>query len=161
MRCDDDDLYEKPNVVIMPDKDTGGLYIGCLYIAGALADRETYGHIGAIVRIGVEPYPGYPSLLPDIQYHCINIDDHDRCDIMDHFDSCIAFINKHRKQGISVYVHCAAGVSRSATIVIAYLMKEYKLGYESAFRKLKLCRPIIDPNNGFRKQLKEFQKKCM
>jgi len=107
MRRDDDDLYEKPNVVIMPDKDTGGLYIGCLYIAGALADRETYGHIGAIVRIGVEPYPGYPSLLPDVQYHCIN---------------------KHRKQGISVYVHCAAGVR--------------------AFRKLKLCRPVIDPNNG-------------
>ncbi len=174
---DEERLYQQPNPVLLPDKgrNLGGLYIGCLYIAGRLKNRELYGHIGAIVSIGVSlnkdlngaaivkpgqhPFSaaGYPELLPDIDYQFVDIDDRDRCNIKAHFDPCIAFINKHVKQGTSVYVHCAAGVSRSASIVIAYLMKEFNMSYDIAFSQLKACRPVIDPNNGFRKQLKTYE----
>ena len=52
----------------------------------------------------------------------------------------------------------AAGISRSATIVIAYLMYMNKLNFEEAFQLVKTNRPIICPNNGFIKQLKKFEK---
>ncbi len=170
-------LYQKPNAVLLPhtDRNLGGLYIGCLYIAERLKNRDLYGHIGAIVSIGVSlnkdlngdpitkpgqhPFSaaGYPELLPDVSYHFVDIDDTTRCNIKAHFEPCTAFIDKHRKQGISVYVHCAAGVSRSASIVIAYLMKAFNMSYANAFSQLKACRPIIDPNLGFRKQLKVYE----
>lgn len=42
-----------------------------------------------------------------------------------------------------------AGVSRSATIVIAYLMKKRKLSYDDAFKFVKTRRVIVWPNDGF------------
>jgi len=46
-------------------------------------------------------------------------------------------------------VHCFAGVSRSATIVIAYLMQEKEMNMEIAFSFASQARPIIFPNMGF------------
>ncbi len=51
-----------------------------------------------------------------------------------------------------------AGASRSATIVIAYLMWNKKWKFEQALNYVKLKRPIICPNDGFLKQLKMFDK---
>lgn len=49
------------------------------------------------------------------------------------------------------------GVSRSPTIVLAYLMHRYKMTTEDAIAYVKKKRPHIDPNEGFMKQLKEFE----
>ena len=51
-----------------------------------------------------------------------------------------------------------AGASRSATIVIAYLMWTQKMDYEKAFQFVKDKRYIVYPNFGFRKQLQQFEK---
>ena len=48
-----------------------------------------------------------------------------------------------------VLVHCHAGVSRSATCVIAYLMQERDLAFEDAFSFASKRRPVIFPNMGF------------
>jgi len=48
-------------------------------------------------------------------------------------------------------VHCAAGVSRSASIVIAYLMKINHWTFENAYSFVKSKRKIIDPNFGFKR----------
>lgn len=160
---DEEHLYREPNPVLLPDaeKRLGGLYIGCLYIAGALKNRDLYGHIKAVVCIGCGTHPfsaaGYPPTVPGVEYHFVDVDDHERSDIKIHFDPCIDFIHKHIMLGSSVFVHCAAGVSRSASIVIAYLMRKKVMTYERAFRHLRASRPIIDPNNGFRKQLREYE----
>lgn len=50
-------------------------------------------------------------------------------------------------------VHCAAGVSRSASFVIAYLMKKRDMLYPDALRYVKERRKVISPNSGFKKQL--------
>ena len=50
--------------------------------------------------------------------------------------------------------HCAAGVSRSASILIAYLMREKKMKYQEAHDFVKSKRSIIIPNSGFVQQLK-------
>ena len=49
-----------------------------------------------------------------------------------------------------------AGASRSATIVIAYMMWKNQLEFKEAITYVKQIRPIINPNYGFEKQLKMF-----
>ena len=72
--------------------------------------------------------------------------------IFKYFKECIDFIEKSNK----IYIHCAAGASRSATIVIAYIMwKEHK-NYNDAFNFVKNKRKLIMPNMGFTLQLKYF-----
>jgi len=53
-------------------------------------------------------------------------------------------------------VHCYAGMSRSATAVIAYLMRTQGLTFEVAYNFCRVRRPFIQPNKSFRKQLVEF-----
>lgn len=57
-----------------------------------------------------------------------------------------------------VLVHCHAGVSRSATVVIAYLMQEKDLTFDQAFSFASKKRPVIFPNMGFQRQLQEWER---
>ncbi len=59
--------------------------------------------------------------------------------------------------GASVLVHCAQGVSRSATLVAGYLMWAEKLSTDSAVAAVRSCRARCDPNDGFMLQLREFE----
>ena len=54
-------------------------------------------------------------------------------------------------------VHCIIGSSRSGTIVIAYIMWKQKMKYEDAFNFVKNKRKIVNPNKGFKEQLKFFE----
>jgi len=60
------------------------------------------------------------------------------------FDECIEFIDTALKTG-KILVHCAAGVSRSASVVIAYIMKKNNLSYEDASFMVRQKRPMISP----------------
>ncbi|ESO11289.1 hypothetical protein HELRODRAFT_91497, partial [Helobdella robusta] len=62
-----------------------------------------------------------------------------------------------RQSGGKVLVHCQAGVSRSPTICLAYLIRVFRLNLDSAFTFLKSRRPIINPNLNFMTQLVEFE----
>ncbi len=59
----------------------------------------------------------------------------------------------------NTYVHCWAGISRSATAVLAYLMKYLDMTMMQAYLFVKRCRPIIHPNRGFLQQLRRFEQK--
>ncbi len=54
-------------------------------------------------------------------------------------------------------MHCMAGVSRSATAVIGYLMWKNGIPFHEAWRHVTAVRPWINPNSGFRRQLLAFQ----
>lgn len=75
-----------------------------------------------------------------------------------HFQACIKFIKDAIAEGGTVYVHCYAGVSRSASIVIAYLMQEHGLTYLDALQHVRKCRWFINPNDGFKRQLQAFNR---
>ena len=53
-------------------------------------------------------------------------------------------------------VHCQAGVSRSVSIVIAYLIRKNRTTYENALETVRQKRPVANPNKGFVKQLLKF-----
>ena len=82
----------------------------------------------------------------------IDITDDYNSNIIRYFKDCLLFIDGYDK----VFVHCAAGMSRSPTVVIAYLMWKQKLSLNNAIKFVKNKRPEIQPNSGFVEQLKKF-----
>ena len=58
------------------------------------------------------------------------------------------------KENRNILVHCAAGVSRSASFTIAYLMRKKGMGFEEAHKLVKEKRKIIRPNSYFVEQLR-------
>jgi hypothetical protein len=60
--------------------------------------------------------------------------------------------------GGGVLVHCQAGISRSATIVIAYCMWKERLSADAATALVSAARSAIWPNMGFKTQLREFER---
>ncbi len=89
-----------------------------------------------------------------LEQKIIEIVDEDSASIKKYFKDAISYIENASGK---VYVHCWAGVSRSATIVIAYLMWKNKLSFNEAYWSVKNKRNFISPNEGFVKQLKEFE----
>lgn len=83
----------------------------------------------------------------------IEVDDAYDENIIKYFKECFLFMEGSDK----VFVHCAAGMSRSATIVIAYLMWKKKMSLNDAIDFVKKKRPIISPNLNFMRQLETFQ----
>uniref|UniRef100_A0A6B2LJQ5 protein-tyrosine-phosphatase n=1 Tax=Arcella intermedia TaxID=1963864 RepID=A0A6B2LJQ5_9EUKA len=60
--------------------------------------------------------------------------------------------------GERVLVHCDAGISRSATMVIAFLIKIQNMTLPNALKFLKTKRPEVEPNHGFLYQLFSYEK---
>lgn len=87
----------------------------------------------------------------DFKTMYISIDDDPDENIMQYFDQAHEFISK-----APTLVHCFAGISRSASIVIAYVMKVKQLHVTDAIKQCKKIRSIIDPNEGFVKQLHDY-----
>jgi len=108
--------------------------------------------------------PKYPE---DFSYHVVDVPDSPATDLLSNFEECHQFIDRAFEAGSCILVHCAAGVSRSATIVISYIMKKKRMPYEEAYHFVKEKRLIISPNEGFIRQLKIYEemlgikKKCI
>ena len=136
-----DDISE-----IIPNK----LYLGNYYSA-TLKDSLKKRGITHILMIGYFLKEIYPK---DFTYINAEIDDEEREDIFRHFYNCISNIEK----GNVVYVHCQAGMSRSASIVISYVMYHFKYKYRQAHEYVLKRREIIYPNEGFIMQLKDLEK---
>lgn len=62
----------------------------------------------------------------------------------------------HRKSGQAVLVHCKMGISRSGSTVIAYAMKQQHWTLDVALAYVRERRSIVNPNDGFMKQLQTY-----
>ncbi|XP_076183377.1 dual specificity protein phosphatase 19 [Ptiloglossa arizonensis] len=101
-----------------------------------------------ILSIGIEA----PIKFSDIKYYYCDLLDLPESDIFVAIEKCIKIIDENRYENI--LVHCNAGVSRSPTVVLSYLMLSEKLSYDDAYDKVKKVRNCIKPNEGFMRQLK-------
>ncbi|KAJ7461746.1 hypothetical protein B0H11DRAFT_2055850 [Mycena galericulata] len=90
--------------------------------------------------------------------HQILLDDTEEEDVLVHFIPAITFIQAELDKGRGVLVHCQAGMSRSVTIVAAYLMYTQNIDTQSALDIIRQARPNIEPNPGFLYQLEIFHK---
>lgn len=69
----------------------------------------------------------------------------------------VLFSDEAKETGAKILVHCQAGVSRSATITIAYILQHSYMSMTDAYRYVKGKRSIISPNFNFMGQLLEFE----
>ena len=72
------------------------------------------------------------------------------------FYECIKFIENVREKGGRVLIHCIQGISRSVSIVMAYIIFTKKISYDKAFNLVQSKREISSPNFGFSIQLQNF-----
>ena len=126
------------------------LYLGNR-MSATLKDELKNRGITHILMIGYYLCELYPN---DFQYGNIEIEDDERENIFKYFYTCINFIESSK----ICYVHCQAGISRSASIVIAYVMYKFKLNYDDAYEYVKDKRFYISPNLGFVLQLEDLHK---
>eukprot|EP01025_Chloroclados_australasicus_P034267 TRINITY_DN3506_c0_g2_i3.p1 TRINITY_DN3506_c0_g2~~TRINITY_DN3506_c0_g2_i3.p1 ORF type:complete len:358 (+),score=41.72 TRINITY_DN3506_c0_g2_i3:248-1321(+) len=93
------------------------------------------------------------SVLDGKKWWHINVEDADWVNLLQYFPDTCKFIEDALASDGKVLVHCFAGVSRSATIVLAYMMKKRKHDVFTALILLQSEKPDIGPNDGFMKQL--------
>lgn len=74
-----------------------------------------------------------------------------------HFAEAFDFIESRRQNGQAVLVHCAMGVCRSPSIIIAFLMQTERLTFKEAFAEVHRKRNIVRPNDYFIIQLLQFE----
>lgn len=98
------------------------------------------------------------NFFPDtFRYMNIPVCDTEDTDILRYFNDSYRFINKARKDGENVLVHCKMGISRSATIVIAYVMKARNWDLNRSLKHVKERRTCVKPNPNFMKQLEVYE----
>jgi protein-tyrosine phosphatase len=145
-----------------------GIFIGNAHsVIGNYATKESdlldvYNIKVVISALTEEEYEDYMIAkedFPDIDWYRLVIDDDESERISEYFFKVHSIINQAITDNKNVIVHCAAGMSRSASLVIAYLMIENRWSFEETYNFVKNKRPIIEPNIGFVKQLKGLEYK--
>ena len=93
------------------------------------------------------------AIPSDMKHLFVKSDDTIAFNISQHFPVICQFIEEARQANGRVLVHCACGVSRSSTLVCAYLIQHQSMSVEEALLHLRARRSIIQPNSGFLRQL--------
>ncbi|EAT34447.1 AAEL013312-PA, partial [Aedes aegypti] len=132
-----------------------GLWLGNVTAAADLPTLEKLA-IRTVLTIDSCPLPAHVTENPSLRVKYIQASDVPREDLIKHFEDTNNFIRESLEEERNVLVHCYFGVSRSATIVIAYIMNKYKLSYDAALQRVKSKRRFVMPNPGFINQLKLF-----
>ncbi|KAM5571555.1 hypothetical protein ABKV19_011903 [Rosa sericea] len=142
-----------------PSRITSSLFIG-----GALAARSVY----TLQRLGIthilclcsNEIGQSDSQFPDLfEYKNFSICDSEDFNISNIFDEAVEFIDRVEETGGKVLVHCFEGKSRSATLVLAYLMLRKNSTLLEAWNSLKQVHRRAQPNDGFAKILLNLDKK--
>jgi len=140
---------------VMPD-----VFVGDVYAAHNTCELKKR-NITHIVNMACGVAPAYPQ---DFTYMHIPLLDCASENIQDHFHKTSAFIQEALDQGGRVLIHCLKGISRSATIAAAFVVKYHSVSPSEAVQIMRKFRPIIKPNSGFMMQLewyaRELQKSC-
>lgn len=142
-------LHSAPPQIFRPDHIDMNIFLGgyrCAMDRKVLSDSN----ITRVIICGNDLRQYFPE---DVEYLQFPLEDEHDQNISVFFDQAHEFI---RTAPSNVLVHCHAGVSRSATIVLSYLMKVKAMSVAEARLFVKQKRRCICPNPGFMKQLEEY-----
>ena len=112
-------------------------------------------HIQAVC-ICCRPSEG-PDRKDGLPFYRVDVVDSSREPVELFFQEAVEFVSAHRSADEGVLVHCRSGVSRSATIVLAYLLTEAGMPLLDAFHLVRSKRPVVTPNIGFMRKLIELE----
>lgn len=118
--------------------------------------------IGAILTLNYENRhnAGDENMFKElgIKHKVIIIQDSQMANIKQHLNDALNFVAaaSTNKAAPNVLIHCTAGISRSASVAIAYVIRKKKYSAQEALNFVKSRRPIVWPNNSFFRQLDEF-----
>lgn len=132
-----------------------------LFLSGAgvlKPDKIKQKKITFIVNATVEEPSAY---LSGVEYLKIRIDDSPNAHLDTYFDMVSDRIKANKDRGGRTLVHCVAGVSRSASLCMVYLIKYQRLTLRQAYYHVKSARPIIRPNVGFWKQMIDYERRVL
>ncbi|XP_038240755.1 dual specificity protein phosphatase 2 [Dermochelys coriacea] len=145
---------------ITPFYDQGGpveilpfLYLGSCYHSSNKEVLESLG-ITAVLNVSASCPNHFEG---QFRYKSIPVEDNHMAEISIWFQEAIGFIDSVKSSGGRVLVHCQAGISRSATICLAYLIQTQRVRLEEAFDFVKQRRGVISPNFSFMGQLLQFE----
>lgn len=144
------------NCIIDPKGSSGGLFLGNLDAAQNVDLLKNH-NIGAVLTVAAKAGVSYDK-SHNIRHEIIKADDVENYDLFRHFGKMLDFIERNIHQ-TNVLVHCYAGVSRSATAVIAYLMKTSGWTMDKSLQFCRSRRKITNPNPGFVRQLLIYEKR--
>ena len=94
----------------------------------------------------------------EFKYLVIKADDNVNQNIKQFFGKSNSFIRDALKTSGKILIHCGAGISRSTTIMCAFLINEFQMKAKQAIELCKQARPFCKPNDGFVRQLKDYEK---
>ncbi|KAF5287865.1 hypothetical protein FQA39_LY15641 [Lamprigera yunnana] len=96
-------------------------------------------------------------LHSDMHYLCVMASDSPDQNLSQYFSLCNDFIHAARLRDGNVLIHCLAGMSRSVTVAVAYIMSATNLSWKEALKVVRAGRAVANPNLGFMKQLQDFE----
>ncbi|XP_015913213.1 dual specificity protein phosphatase 7 [Parasteatoda tepidariorum] len=133
------------------------LYLGNASDSSDWSALEKYG-----IHYVLNVTPNLPNTFEKtgsgMKYMQIPIQDHWSQNLSTFFPQAIKFIDEARKRKLGVLVHCLAGISRSVTITLAYLMHELNIPLNEAYDFVQRRKANISPNLNFLGQLKDFER---
>ena len=128
------------------------LFLGSEWNASNLEELERNG-IGHILNVTRE----IDNFFPDqFDYLNIRVYDDEATELLKHWDRTYKYIRRALEDGSKVLVHCKMGVSRSASVVIAYAMKARHWDLPQALQHVKDRRACVKPNTSFMQQLEIY-----
>ena len=142
-------------VSVPPTEVIPRVYIGDLSAAENATVLAHLGvtHILSVMRGSVS----LPSTSSSISYLQLPLSDSPFAELAEHLPRATAFISDALQDPRArVLVHCVQGISRSSSVVCAFLIKSYGWSPAQAVQYVKSKRPIAEPNSGFVSQLGEF-----
>eukprot|EP01025_Chloroclados_australasicus_P032995 TRINITY_DN3351_c0_g2_i1.p1 TRINITY_DN3351_c0_g2~~TRINITY_DN3351_c0_g2_i1.p1 ORF type:complete len:529 (+),score=63.10 TRINITY_DN3351_c0_g2_i1:520-2106(+) len=145
------DLYKNECSQVSQD-----LFISGESVARDRAILQTNKITHIINCVGYEFQNHFPE---DIEYLTLYLYDLPSVDIKCVLYDCFDFIETARAKKGRILVHCEKGVSRSAAVVIGYLMWKLDRKYQDVFDDVKAIRGIANPNMGFFTQLMQLHKR--
>ncbi|XP_076058088.1 protein phosphatase Slingshot isoform X2 [Oratosquilla oratoria] len=129
------------------------VYLGSEWNASNLEELQRNG-VGYILNVTKEIDNFYPGMF---DYLNIRVYDDEKTELLRHWENTYKYITQAKEKGSKVLVHCKMGISRSASVVIAYAMKAFNMELEDASHLVKRKRSCIKPNQAFCSQLKTYQ----
>ena len=137
------------------------LIVDQLYLGNSCNARNYYELENNKVGLIINSSPCISNYFQnEFEYYKVKVEDISGADILCNLDNKVTkmheFIESNPQK--SVFVHCFMGSSRSATIIIAYLMKYHNYNLRDGLNFVKEKREVVNLNQDFFKQLSEFDK---